>query len=81
MESLTQGLKVFTPMLNFWSPPTLQFPVSPDLDRLKPHSRVKPEKDSLSQALPLSIPWYGRREPVAKLIEATMIKLPVISGA
>jgi hypothetical protein len=71
----------FTSMLNFWSPPTLQFPVSLDLDRLKLGSRVKPEKDSLSQGLPLRIPWHRRREPVAQLIEATTIKLRNINGA
>jgi hypothetical protein len=80
-ENLSQSHESFIPMRNFWSPATLQFPASPDLDRLKLYSDVKPENHSLLQELRRSILWSGRREPVIKMIEATLIKRCDITGA
>jgi hypothetical protein len=61
--------------------PTLQFPVSSDLDRFKLSSHLKPEKDSLLQELRRIIRCHGRGESIAKLTEATLIKLCDINGA
>jgi hypothetical protein len=81
VKNLTHGLQKFHSHAQLLVAPYSPLSGSLDLERLKLYSHVTPEEDSVLQELGRRILWHWRREPVAKLIQATLIKLRDVNGA